>query len=158
MCHQTVCLIARHFENLGLPTLILGSALDILEAGQPPRAKFLNYPLGFESGKFEDKINQLEVVREALSNSAKHANTQHVALELECAEGKTTLRVVDRGRGFAPSTPKGHGMDIMKERAAMADASLTINSTPGEGTEVIIIYPSNRATEETNESDQDPCC
>ena len=89
------------------------------------------------------KHQLVQVVREALSNSAKHSNAQQVYLELICADGKTTLRVVDRGRGFSPSTPKGHGMDIMKERAAMADASLTINSTPGEGTEVIIDYPSN---------------
>jgi len=61
-----VCLIARHFESRGLPTLILGSALDIMTAGKPPRAKFVNYPLGFEAGRFRDKDNQLAVVREAL--------------------------------------------------------------------------------------------
>mgnify|MGYP000078841311 CR=1 FL=1 len=60
-------LLARHFESLGIPTLILGSALDILEAGQPPRAQFLNFPLGFESGPFKDKATQLKVVREGLS-------------------------------------------------------------------------------------------
>ena len=60
-------LLARHFESLGIPTLILGSAIDILEAGQPPRAQFLNFPLGFESGPFQDKATQLKVVREGLS-------------------------------------------------------------------------------------------
>ena len=66
MCHQTVCLIARHFEADGLPTLIVGSALDILQSGQPPRAKFVNYPLGFESGRFRDKSDQVAVIRQAL--------------------------------------------------------------------------------------------
>ena len=51
---------------MGLPTLILGSALDILDAGKPPRAKFVNYPLGFESGRFRDRQNQLDVVAAAL--------------------------------------------------------------------------------------------
>ena len=51
---------------MGLPTLILGSALDILKAGKPPRAKFVNYPLGFESGRFRDRQNQFDVVAEAL--------------------------------------------------------------------------------------------
>ncbi|MBL4680933.1 MAG: hypothetical protein JKY88_09440 [Pseudomonadales bacterium] len=59
-------LLARHFESLGLPTLIVGSALDILESGRPPRAQFLDFPLGFETGPFKDKHRQLEVVREAL--------------------------------------------------------------------------------------------
>jgi hypothetical protein len=45
----------------------LGSALDILEAGRPPRVQFLNFPLGFESGPYKDKATQLEVVRSALS-------------------------------------------------------------------------------------------
>jgi len=62
-----VSLIARHFESKGLPTLILGSAFDILAAGMPPRAVFLNYPLGFETGKPFDKHNQSEVVRAALA-------------------------------------------------------------------------------------------
>ena len=51
---------------MGLPTLILGSALDILRAGKPPRAKFVNHPLGFESGRFEDGQNQFDVVAAAL--------------------------------------------------------------------------------------------
>ena len=46
--------------------MIIGSALDILQSGQPPRAKFVNYPLGFESGRFRDKSDQLSVIRQAL--------------------------------------------------------------------------------------------
>ena len=97
MCHQTVCLIARHFENLDLPTLILGSALDILEAGQPPRAKFLNYPLGFESGKFEDKINQLEVVREALSGFETIEKPSILKMEFEWPEGWELIKKREEG-------------------------------------------------------------
>ena len=97
MCHQTVCLIARHFENLGLPTLILGSALDILEAGQPPRAKFLNYPLGFESGKFEDKINQLEVVREALSGFETIEKPSIQKMGFEWPEGWELIKKREEG-------------------------------------------------------------
>ena len=59
-------LIARHFESQGLPTLILGSALDILLAGKPPRISFLNYPLGFETGRFQNPQDQLNVLREGL--------------------------------------------------------------------------------------------
>jgi hypothetical protein len=62
-----VSLIARHYEKKGLPTLILGSAFDILKAGMPPRGLFLNYPLGFETGKPFDKKNQFEVVESALA-------------------------------------------------------------------------------------------
>ena len=66
MCHQTVCLVARHLEANGIPTLCLGSALDILESGRPPRAAFVDYPLGHSAGKPFDPADQLELVRAAL--------------------------------------------------------------------------------------------
>ncbi|HEY5637513.1 MAG TPA: hypothetical protein VIS77_11515 [Burkholderiales bacterium] len=66
MCHQTVCLVARHLEANGIPTVCLGSALDILEAGRAPRAVFVDYPLGHSSGKPFDAADQLGIVRAAL--------------------------------------------------------------------------------------------
>lgn len=67
MCHQTVCLVARHLEAHGIATLCLGSALDILQAGRPPRAAFVDYPLGHSAGKAFDPIDQLAIVRAALA-------------------------------------------------------------------------------------------
>ncbi|MDA0983405.1 MAG: hypothetical protein O3A06_10320 [Proteobacteria bacterium] len=66
MCHQTVCLVARHLEANGIPTLCLGSALDILEAGRAPRAVFVDYPLGHSAGRPFDTADQLGIVRAAL--------------------------------------------------------------------------------------------
>jgi len=62
-----VSLAARHLEALGIPTLCLGSALDILEAGAPPRAVFVDYPLGHSTGKPFDRADQARVLRAALS-------------------------------------------------------------------------------------------
>jgi hypothetical protein len=61
-----VSLIARAIEAAGIPTLILGSALDILSAGKPPRVQFLNYTLGFSAGSYQDHLHQYQVVRAAL--------------------------------------------------------------------------------------------
>ena len=60
-------LIARHLEANGLPTMCLGSALDIVTAGNPPRATFVDYPFGHAAGKPFDLNDQLSVVREALA-------------------------------------------------------------------------------------------
>lgn len=60
-------LIARHLENLGLPTLCQASALDIIEAGNPPRAVFVDYPLGHSSGKPFDSRDQHDVTRDSLA-------------------------------------------------------------------------------------------
>ena len=43
MCHQSVGLIARNAEAAGIPTLSMGSALDIMQAVNPPRAAFLDF-------------------------------------------------------------------------------------------------------------------
>ncbi len=70
MCHQTLCLVARHLEANGIPTLCLGSAIDIFKAGRPPRATFVDYPLGHSSGKPFDAADQLGIVRAALEGLA----------------------------------------------------------------------------------------
>jgi hypothetical protein len=62
-----VSLIARHLEENGTPTMILGSALDIMQAARPPRMTFLDYPLGHSAGRPGDKAEQLAVVRAALA-------------------------------------------------------------------------------------------
>ena len=81
----------------------------------------------------------LQIGKEALANVAKHARASNVRVHLSCTPENIVLTVRDNGRGFAAGAPRGHGMDIMKERAAMVGASLTINSVPGEGTEVAVV-------------------
>ena len=93
-----MCLIARHFEALGLPTLILGSALDILEAGRPPRAMFVNYPLGFESGRFRDSQNQYDVLRSALMGFDGMKEPAVEPLPFEYPDGWQMLYERERGK------------------------------------------------------------
>ena len=59
-------LVARHLEANGFSTLCMASALDIIEAGRPPRTVFLNYPLGHTVGRPFDAEDQLRVVSDAL--------------------------------------------------------------------------------------------
>ncbi|MEM7469328.1 MAG: hypothetical protein AAF387_20925 [Pseudomonadota bacterium] len=67
MCHQTGSLIARDLEAAGIPTLIYGSARDIMLAARPPRAVFTDYPLGHSVGRPFDKANQRAIVRDGLN-------------------------------------------------------------------------------------------
>ena len=63
-------LIARHLESLGIPTMCMGSALDILQAARPPRATFVDFPLGHTVGKPFDPAGQYNIVREGLRGFA----------------------------------------------------------------------------------------
>ena len=59
-------LIARVVEAAGIPTLCMTSALDITRAVNPPRAVFLNFPLGHQTGKPHDPDLQRSIVRDAM--------------------------------------------------------------------------------------------
>jgi len=62
---QSVGLIARHAEAVGISTLIMTSALDITKAVNPPRAAFLDFPLGHTTGKPNEPELQREILVQA---------------------------------------------------------------------------------------------
>ncbi|MCZ6531946.1 MAG: hypothetical protein O7A08_03155 [SAR324 cluster bacterium] len=59
-------LAARYLEANGIPTVLLCSARDITASAFPPRALFVNYPLGNTAGKPFDVENQREILMAAL--------------------------------------------------------------------------------------------
>ena len=66
MCHQSVGLIARQAEAAGIATLCMTSALDITRSVNPPRAVFLDYPLGHTTGKPHEPALQRDILMKAL--------------------------------------------------------------------------------------------
>ena len=86
----------------------------------------------------------LHIVREALSNSARHSGATSVSVRLG-PEGHTiALEVADNGRGFNPATTRGAGhlgLTNMAARAASVGGSLNVDSAPGRGTRLIVRIP-----------------
>ena len=66
MCHQTVSLVARHLEQAGIPTVVVGSARDIVEQCGVPRFLFTDFPLGNPCGAPYDGEMQTSIVGMAL--------------------------------------------------------------------------------------------
>ncbi|HEY4356893.1 MAG TPA: two-component regulator propeller domain-containing protein [Acidobacteriaceae bacterium] len=91
----------------------------------------------------EDEI--LRIAQEGLSNITRHAEAQTVSVHLHYDSNSLQLMVRDDGRGFSPEEAaklQGHyGLRGMKERAANLHATLTMESTPGEGTTVTLRVP-----------------
>lgn len=58
MCHQTVSLAARHLEENGIPTIVLGCAKDIVEHVGVPRFLLSDFPLGNPAGRPHDPESQ----------------------------------------------------------------------------------------------------
>jgi hypothetical protein len=86
-----VSLIAREFERHGTPTLILGSALDILRSGAPPRVQFLNYPLGYTAGRPFDPENQRQVLTTALRGFDRMQQPGMERMDFEWPDGWTLV-------------------------------------------------------------------
>jgi two-component system nitrate/nitrite sensor histidine kinase NarX len=87
------------------------------------------------------------IAQEALNNVAKHAGASRVRVGLRCESNQDTgisvqLRVSDDGCGFdLDCVPPGHlGLAIMRERAAGVGAELAIQSEPGVGTQVVVVW------------------
>ncbi|MCG6204029.1 glycine reductase [Rhodopseudomonas sp. HC1] len=66
VCHQTVSLVARHLEQNGIATVIMGCAKDIVEHAAVPRFLFSDFPLGNSAGKPHDPASQAFTLELAL--------------------------------------------------------------------------------------------
>jgi hypothetical protein len=61
-----VSLVARHLEANGIPTVIIGTARDIVEHCGVPRLLFTDFPLGSPCGEPDDVEMQRAIVAMAL--------------------------------------------------------------------------------------------
>jgi two-component system nitrate/nitrite sensor histidine kinase NarX len=97
------------------------------------------------------------IAQEALNNVSKYARASQVTISLRCSpphpadipspseegRGRTVeLCVCDDGRGFDPDRVPADrlGLGIMRERAQAIGATLTIESQPGRGTQITIVW------------------
>jgi D-proline reductase (dithiol) PrdB len=60
-------LIAREVESRGIATVSLSSAWSITRAVNPPRAVFVDFPLGHTAGKRGDRALQRRIMLDALA-------------------------------------------------------------------------------------------
>lgn len=82
------------------------------------------------------------VAQEAINNIIRHSKAKQGWVELRDSDDYLELEVRDNGKGFDPATiPADHfGVRIMHERAAAAAAKLHIESTPGTGTTIRLLW------------------
>jgi PAS domain S-box-containing protein len=100
------------------------------------------------SGLLDDRLGSevetalYRIAQEALNNVAKHSGARRVGVILERRPDCILLILEDDGIGFEPATRQaaapGFGLVGMQERAALVGASLEIESTPGQGTTILV--------------------
>jgi signal transduction histidine kinase len=113
----------------------------------------LEIDLAYENGDAEFRhVSEVEstvyrLVQEALTNVIKHAGATRVAVRVSDRDGVITLMVSDDGNGFDPAQDSsGFGLLGMRERLALVDGQLDVDSSPGAGTVVRASIPERRRT------------
>ncbi|PJA31596.1 MAG: hypothetical protein CO187_08575 [Zetaproteobacteria bacterium CG_4_9_14_3_um_filter_53_7] len=94
---------------------------------------------GFDGAISESSETVLyRVVQESLTNIVRHANANHVEVELQRTGDQIRLEISDNGCGFdLDAMPAGMGLVGMRERVQAMDGLFQIFSEPGKGTTVI---------------------
>ena len=86
----------------------------------------------------------LRILQEALTNVRKHANAQHIQIDLDIQNNFAILRIEDNGAGFVynPDLRSQHfGLSIMRERAERLGGAFDVQSEPGKGTVILAKLP-----------------
>jgi signal transduction histidine kinase len=89
-----------------------------------------------------DEAHVLRIGQEAITNALRHGSPRSIVVRLGFAPDRFSLRVRDDGGGFDPRAPAvGLGLRGMHERAAEMGATITVDSRPGEETEIALEVP-----------------
>jgi len=106
---------------------------------------------GFENGQIprDAEVAFYRVAQEALNNISKHAHASRADVVLAVNDGEVVLVIEDDGVGFDAAgdgfRASGLGLAGMRERAALAGATLQVESAPGRGTSIFLRRPVDAA-------------
>ena len=86
------------------------------------------------------------IVREAISNSLRHAGARNESYSLQRHGDGVRLMIEDDGRGFNTDTVEGHGEGLknMAARARKLGARFSLTSESGAGTRIVFDIPMER--------------
>lgn len=98
---------------------------------------------------YDIAVTLLRILQESLQNIVLHAAADCVFVTVEFKPSAVTMTTEDDGKGFRssvvgePSTFPGSGLGMlgMEERAHLLGGTLTVNSSPGDGTSVTVTVP-----------------
>ncbi len=124
-------------EDLGLTSALASLTNDFAEHSGASVRRIVAPGLPALTGEAE--LVLYRVAQEALTNAARHARADSVALSLTRVGDRVVLEVADDGHGF-DATRDGAGLRGMRERASLVAGDLSVTSSP-RGTTVRLAVP-----------------
>jgi GAF domain-containing protein len=95
------------------------------------------------------------IVQEALTNVARHGHVDEVTVRLWATDDVLGVQVEDHGAGFDPDAVLGAGrsggLAGLRERAALLNGHLTVETHPGRGVRLTAEVPLNGSLRRTGE-------
>ncbi|HZN21209.1 MAG TPA: GAF domain-containing sensor histidine kinase [Gaiellaceae bacterium] len=103
----------------------------------------LEITLGDDRLPAEVETTLYRMVQEALTNVAKHADATSISILLTRTASSVRLVVEDDGAGFEPGGARDGGLGLpgMRERVALLDGRLRVESAHGKGTTLVAEVP-----------------
>ncbi len=140
---QYVWNLRHHDQGQGNLAARLSDLAKAIGGGVPFHFKVTGTPWRLSE---PTEIILLRIGQEAIVNAIKHARAAKIEVELSFESRYVRLRVQDDGCGFDPekenTSDDGHfGMVGMRERANQLGGCLTVNSAPGQGTDIEVKVP-----------------
>ncbi len=132
-------MLSRGLSPVSLETHGLMSALKELTENT---SELFNNTCRFECGKLisvKDNVvatHLYRIAQEAISNAARHGRAETIVVALHRTVSETRLTITDDGCGLPPPADRsgGMGLRIMRYRAELIGAVLTIEPAKGAGT------------------------
>lgn len=88
------------------------------------------------------KVNIYRIIQEALQNINKYSGATHAKVVVARKGDGIAVAITDNGIGFVPEKAKGGiGLRNLKKRAEALSGTLQINSQPGKGAVVEVLFP-----------------
>ena len=90
-----------------------------------------------------EEVALYRIAEEALNNILKHAQARSVSIILRGLDSRVILEVVDDGIGFDQQQAAGSGgvgLSSMRERTSALGGQIKIDSQPGKGTHILVIF------------------
>lgn len=91
-----------------------------------------------------ERLSFIQIAKEAMSNSLRHARAQHGLIAVRRCHGAPTLLIEDDGVGFDVRTigdHAGRGLRNIRARAGQLAAHLSVESRFGGGTRIMLRLP-----------------
>jgi signal transduction histidine kinase len=129
-------------DDYGLVPALERLTATVSEQGGP--SVDLEAQLGDERLPGEVETALYRIVQEALTNALKHAAAEHVSVVITRTADRVTAIVEDDGSGMAESgATSGSGLGLlgMRERLALLDGHLRIESSSDAGTTIVAEVP-----------------